>query len=196
MGLPHWQWETYDRRPYLLWVPARPRLPARPAWGRKQMPSSPTAPLGDACPSAAHQVVPGSVALAAPLLSAQPRTFAPLGPAGPRSPGKPIKLPSTSACGQGAVRAGTQGTAGRSPRGHSPPQALVPGDWTWSSVPRDAGWHPLETVPSSPHHLPWALGALGGQASRPCPGWGEKNRLSIKGTAGHGGAEPSQYSHS
>lgn len=45
MGLPHWQWETYDRRPYLLWVPARPQLPARPASGRKQMPSSPTAPL-------------------------------------------------------------------------------------------------------------------------------------------------------
>lgn len=187
-----------DLRPQTLSPlgPRSPSAPGSPCIGEKTDAIIPHCPPGDACPSATHHFVPGSVALAAPLLSAQPRTFAPLGPAGPRSPGKPIRLPSTSACGQGTVRAGTQGMAGRSPRGHSPPQAPVPGDWTWPCIPRGAGWHPLGTVPSSSHHLPWALGALGVQASHPCPGWGEKNRLSIKGTAGHGGAEPSQYSHS
>lgn len=60
------------------------------------------------------------------------------------------------------------------PRGHSPPPAPMPGDWTWSSIPRRAGWHPLGMVPSSSHHLPWALGVPGGQASHPCPGRGEK----------------------
>lgn len=179
MGLPHWQQETYDRRPYLLWVPARPRLPARPV-REKTGAISPHCLPGDACPttvlspSPVHHVVPGSVTLAAPLLSAERRTFAPLGPAGPRSPGKPIRLPSTtSACGQGAVRAGTQGTPGRSPQQHSPPQAPMPGDWMWSSIPGGAGWH-LGIVPSSSHHLPWAPGALGGRANHPCPGVGRK----------------------
>lgn len=161
--------------------PRSPSAPGSPCVREKTDAISPHCPPGDACPattlspSPAHHVVPSSVVLAAPLLSAQPRTFAPLGPAGPRSPGKPIRLPSTtSACGQGAVRAGTQGTPGRSPQGHSPPQALVPRDWTWPSMPGGVGWHPLGTIPSRSHHLPWALGALEGPASRPCPGVGRK----------------------
>ncbi|POI27010.1 hypothetical protein CIB84_009240, partial [Bambusicola thoracicus] len=46
------------------------------------------------------------------------RTFTPLSPGGPRSPGKPIRLPSiVSACGHSMVRAGIQGTPERSPSG-------------------------------------------------------------------------------
>lgn len=37
--------ETYNLRPYLLWVPARPRLLAHPVLGRRQMPSALAAPL-------------------------------------------------------------------------------------------------------------------------------------------------------
>ncbi|NXE04742.1 NFM protein, partial [Lophotis ruficrista] len=71
------------------------------------------------------------------------RTFAPLGPAGPRSPGKPIRLPSTtSACGQGAVRASTRGTSGWSPRATAFPEPPCQGTRhghpsleAWSSTP-------------------------------------------------------------
>lgn len=37
--------ETYNLRPYLLWVPARPRLLAHPVLGRRQMPSALADPL-------------------------------------------------------------------------------------------------------------------------------------------------------
>ena len=185
-----------DLRPQTLSPlgPRSPSAPGSPCGGEKTAAISPRCPLVHPATvlslSPAHHVVPDSAASAAPLLPAQPRTFAPLGPAGPRSPGKPITLPSaTSACGQGAVRASTQGTPEGAPRGSALPKPLCRG--TGRGHPS-----PEVQVASSSHHLPWAPGALGGQASRPCPGEGEKNRSYINRTAGHGRAEPSRYGHS
>lgn len=131
-------WETYNLRPCLLWVPARPQLRAHPVRGRRQMPSA----LADHHPQPQPMMLAQLSCLSCLLLSDQPRTLAPLGPMGPRSPGRPIRLPSTtSTCGQGTVRASTRGTSGRISQGQSPPQAPEPRHWMWPSIPREAGWH-------------------------------------------------------
>lgn len=166
-------WEIYDLRPCLLWVLAHPQLQAHPVLGRRQMPSALAAPVPHHHPQPQPMLLAQLSCLGCLLLSDQPHTLAPLGPMGPRSPGRPIRLPSTtSTCGQGTVRASTQGTSGRIPQGQSPPRALSQGTGCGHPSPEGRAGT-LTMVPSSSHHLPWALGALGVQASHPFP---EKGR--------------------
>lgn len=173
MGLPPWRQETYDCRPYLLWVPARPQLPARPVSGRRQMPSAPAAPLG-------------MPALPPPSVPAQLITLSPAqSPWLPRS-SLPSHAPSLPWVRQGRARPG-------SPSGCPPPR--LPAGRAQSGLAPQEGLPrgPLRDHPQQQPSPTLGPGGPGGPGKPSLPWDGEKNRLSIRGTAGHGGGETSRY---
>lgn len=144
MGLPHWQWETYDRRPYLLWVPARPQLPARPGSVRREMPSAPAAPPRGHLPSHRPQSHPSWSHCRSPrslLASHAPSLpWVQQGHARPGGPSgcPPPRLPAGRAQSGPAPRGPQEGPPGAQP----PRQAPMPRDWAWPPIPRGVGWHP------------------------------------------------------
>lgn len=161
--------------------PRSPSAPGSPCVGEKTEPTSLHGP----------SAVPSHSPLGCPLPSAHPRTFPPLGPTGPRSPGKPMRLPSTtSACEGGHSQGQHPGTPARSPLGTALPRSPCQG----TVHPRSCSSSPGDGPQQHPS-LTFGPGGPWGPGKPSLPWRGEKNRLSIKGTAGHRGAEPPRCDH-